>query len=158
MVYGLIPLLSARTINVLKQWTASFHQDLPWGAIEQDLRQPSNLPQEASQCSQPRPPPSQATHLTSQGLSPKGSSRNYPPFSFGPGLVCGPLLHSQLFCGSQQHLNTQEPENQLAPASPQAGGPLSQLQQSLGTSDCVPPSLEQRPIAWHLPNVGMEWA
>lgn len=34
MGYGFTHLVSAMTINALKSWTASFHRDPPWGAME----------------------------------------------------------------------------------------------------------------------------
>lgn len=78
------------------------------------------------------------------------SSLSSPLFPLRPRLdpPFGPQLCSQLFCGSQQHLSVQEPENQTALASLQAWGPLSQFRLS-STSDCAPPPPVLCPLASH---------
>lgn len=81
---------------------------------------PSNLPQKASQCSQPWPPSSQDTHQTSQGLSSQQDpARVLPSFPLSPGLnpAHEAPLSSQLFRGSQESLGAQEHENQTVQAS-----------------------------------------
>jgi hypothetical protein len=82
-----------------------------------------------------------ASPPTSQGLNPAGSMQSILPFP--PETLARsspwPLLLSQLFHSSQQwHLGALEPENQLAQASPQAWGLLSQLWLSPALQTALP--------------------
>ena len=117
------------TINDLKPWTVSSHQDLPaWSSF----KEPSLI-----SC---RSPPYDLSHGHHQAkprkprtfLSPRdpAGALSFPSFPFGP-------LADTLFSALPKHPATSVvPKNENLPS---LQGPWSQLRQSTGTSDCTSP-------------------
>jgi hypothetical protein len=99
--------------------------------------QPPCLLQKASQHSQPWSPSSQAMHWTSQGLGqpqPELSSSFLLQARFS---LQAPTLFSVL-CNTQQCLRCQRAWEPDIPGLHAGRGPLSQLRQTLGTTDWAP--------------------
>jgi hypothetical protein len=128
------------TINAFKPWTVSFHR------LGEQWSRP--LPKEPPLISRRRPlsAPSHGLHQakplcqTRQGFSPPWNpAQALPAFPHRPRTTSSPQAPNQFFRSIQPSLGVQELGNQTTPASLQAWGPPSQLQQSLGTSDCAPP-------------------
>jgi hypothetical protein len=129
--------LSALTVNNLKPWTVSFHQDSPWGAME-GLHLKS---QQLISCRRPLSTPSHGFHQAKTPVnkprtlsSPGTQLEHFSLFPFSPRLdpTHWPPLHSQLSSGSQKFLSAQECEKQMSLISQQTRGLLSQLWQSRG--------------------------
>jgi hypothetical protein len=121
--YGFTHPFSAMTINTLKPWTTSFHQDPPWGVMEKAFtyrafyspvkglsvlptttKPSSRLPPLSCQRQAPARVPIPSLPHTSQ---PQARS------SLGGG---GGVLHSQLF----HNLRTRRPRHPCRPGDPQA--------------------------------------
>ena len=129
------------TINDLKPWTVSSHQDLPaWSSFkEPSLISCRSPPYDLSHGHHQAKPRKPRTFLSPR--APAGALSS-PSFPFGP-------LADTLFSALPKHPATSVvPKNENLPS---LQGPWSQLRQSTGTSDCTSPPQEC------VPGPGMAW-
>jgi hypothetical protein len=102
------------TINSLKPWNVSFHQDPPWGAMEVfTYRRPFSAPSH----NQAKLKPTATVKPRTPQNPLHGISQSFP-FSPQPRARSSPPLYSQPLYGFQECLDVQESENQTALGTP----------------------------------------